>query len=94
MVNFKLLYNLINKSYVVHGIDIIKLKENYYVAKPSQRFTTNYAIEQWINIINFMKVDSVFILLNLEYFKCIKLFLVHRALFFKNVCKLLYLFSF
>lgn len=33
MVNFKLLYNLINKSYVVHGIDIIKLKENYYVAK-------------------------------------------------------------
>lgn len=33
MVNFKLLYNLINKSYVVHEIDIIKLKENYYVAK-------------------------------------------------------------
>lgn len=33
MVNFKLLYNLINKSYVVHGIDIIKLKENYYVTK-------------------------------------------------------------
>lgn len=28
-----MLYNLINKSYVVHGIDIIKLKENYYVAK-------------------------------------------------------------
>lgn len=33
MVNFKLLYNFINKLYVVYGIDIIKLKENYYVVK-------------------------------------------------------------